>query len=138
MSPIVLDTSVLVAGFLSRRGAASYLVEAFFRDELCVAYTSDILSEYAEVLSRSEFAEEITRNDRIGFVMKLRASGLRIEPAAVPKAAWPDIDDLPFVAAALATESRIIVTFNPRDFAPAGAFGIRVLSPSEARRELLR
>lgn len=138
MSPIVLDTSVLVAGFLSRRGAASTLVEAFFRDKLCVAYTSDILGEYAEVLSRPEFAEEIKANDRIGFVMKLRASGLRIEPAAVPKAISPDIDDVPFVAAALAIESRIIVTFNARDFAPAVAFGVRVLSPSEARRELLR
>lgn len=137
MSLIVLDTSVLVAGLLSRRGASSALVEAVFRDELRVAYSPGILREYADVLERPEFAEAITPNDRIGFMVKLRASGQPVEPAAVPKANWPDMDDLPFVAAALTTESKIIVTLNPRDFAPAIAFGVRVLSPSEARRELL-
>lgn len=137
MSAVVLDTSVLVAGLISRRGAASSLVEALFRDELRVAYTADILREYAEVLDRPEFANEITPNDRMGIILKLRASGLLVEPAAVPKAAWPDLDDLPFVAAALSTEQRIVVTLNQRDFAPAAGFGVRVLSPSEARRELL-
>ena len=34
MNAVVLDTSVLVAGLLSRRGAAAALVEALFRDQL--------------------------------------------------------------------------------------------------------
>ncbi len=134
---VVLDTSVLVAGLISRRGAASSLVEALFRDALRLAYTLAILSEYAEVLDRPEFTNEISSNERIGFIMKLRASGLLVEPATMPEADWPDIDDLPFVAAALATERKIVVTFNRRDFFPAVAIGVRVLSPSEARRELL-
>jgi putative PIN family toxin of toxin-antitoxin system len=137
MSPVVIDTSVLVAGFLARRGAASALVDALFRGELNVAYTPAILSEYAEVLGRPEFAEEITPHDRIGLILKLRTSGFPIKPAAVPRASWPDEDDLPFIAAALATECKIVVTLNPRDFLPAVAFGVRVLSPSGARRELL-
>ena len=41
------------------------------------------------------------------------------------------------LAAALSTPSKLIVTLNPRDFVPAAAFGLRVLSPSEARRDLL-
>ena len=137
MNPIVLDTSVIVAGLISRRGAASELVQAFFDDRLQLAYTPEIISEYAEVLERPELAEEFKPNDRIGVLLKLRASGLLVKPAPVPRAEWPDLDDLPFVAAALATECKIVVTLNPRDFAPAVAFGARVLSPSEARRELL-
>jgi putative PIN family toxin of toxin-antitoxin system len=137
MSAVVLDTSVLVAGLISRRGAAASLVEALFRDGFCVAYTGAILSEYAEVLSRPEFSGEIAPADRIGVILKLRASGVLVTPATVPSAKWPDPDDLPFVAAALATEKKIVVTLNARDFAPAAAFGVRVFSPSEARRELL-
>jgi hypothetical protein len=62
---------------------------------------------------------------------------VKVNPAAVPADEWPDADDLPFVAAALATEARVIVTLNPADFAPASHHGLRVLSPSQARREFL-
>ena len=137
MRPVVLDASVVVAGLIARRGAASALVEAFFADRLHLAYTPAILGEYAEVLARPEFAGVIEPNDRIGIILKLRASGLLVEPAAVPTAAWPDVDDLPFVSSALAVESKVIITLNPRDFAPAADFGLRVLSPSAARREFL-
>ena len=137
MRPVVLDTSVLVTGLIARRGAASALVEAFFADRLHLAYTPAILGEYAEVLTRPEFAGVIEPNDRIGIILKLRASGLLVSPADVPTAAWPNVDDLPFVNAALAVESKTIITLNPRDFAPAADFDVRVLSPSEARREFL-
>ncbi len=137
MRPVVLDTSVFVTGLIARRGAASALVEAFFADRLHLAYTPAILGEYAEVLARPEFAGVIDPNDRIGIILKLRASGLLVSPADVPTAAWPNVDDLPFVNAALAVESKTIITLNPRDFAPAADFDVRVLSPSEARREFL-
>ena len=137
MRPVVLDTSVVVAGLIARRGAASALVEAFFADRLHLAYTPAILGEYAEVLARPEFAGVIAPNDRIGIILKLRASGLLVSPADVPTAAWPDVDDLPFISAALAVESKTIITLNPRDFAPAADFGVRVLSPSQGRRECL-
>ncbi|MDO8541338.1 MAG: PIN domain-containing protein [Opitutaceae bacterium] len=137
MSAIVLDTNVLVAGLVSRRGAAASLVDALFRDELRVAYTSATLCEYADVLDRPEFVDTILPSDRMGVIVKLRTSGMLVDPAAVPSADWPDADDLPFVAATLATGRKILVTLNRRDFAPAVALGVRVLSPSEARRELL-
>ncbi|HEY8837066.1 MAG TPA: putative toxin-antitoxin system toxin component, PIN family [Dehalococcoidia bacterium] len=137
MSAVVLDTNIIVAGLLARRGASSALVGALFNDRLQLAYTPEIIGEYAEVLARPEFAHEIEPADRIGLILKMRTSGLLVKPIAVSSVGWPDVDDLPFVAAALATESRIVVTLNPRDFAPAEALGVRVLSPSQARRKLL-
>ena len=137
MKPIVIDTSAVIAGFLGVHGAASLLVDAFFSDRLKVAYTMPVLREYAEVMERPKFAARISPSDRMALLQKLRASGLEVVPAPVPPDAWPDPDDLPFVAAALATEARVIVTFNPADFAPAARHGLRVLSPAEARREFL-
>jgi putative PIN family toxin of toxin-antitoxin system len=137
MTTVVLDTSAVVAGHLSRRGASRALLQAFYQGTLSMAYTPEIIREYAEVLARPRFATAITQQDLIVFLMKLRASGTLVEPAPVPTARWPDPDDLPFVGAALATDEKIIVTLNPADFAPAKACGVHVLSPGEARLRLL-
>lgn len=137
MSAVVFDTRVLIAGLLSRHGAAATLVSAFLGDGLRLAYTPDILREYGEVLERPEFAAAITAADRLAILMKLRASGLLVAPATVPEIGWPDADDIPFAAAALATERKIVITLNRRDFVPARVLGVWVLSPSEARRALL-
>ena len=134
---VVIDTSVFVAGLLSPRKSAGALVSAFFADRLRLAYTGPMLAEYAEVLERPEFGRIITPVDRIGLILKLRSSGILVEPSEVPDADWPDLDDLSFVAAALATKSRILVTLNPRDFQPAVAFGVQILSPSRAKQSLL-
>ena len=137
MSPVVLDTSVVIAASLSPLGAAGSLLEAFYRDRIALAYTGALLDEYMEVMERPKFSAFIDSNARLSFALKLRASGVLVVPAPVPKIDWPDEDDIPFIAAALATERKIVVTLNRRDFAPATALGVRVLSPAEARRTLL-
>jgi predicted nucleic acid-binding protein len=124
---LVLDTSALVAGLLKRHGPAARLVNAFFANRFQLAYTSAILGEYAEVLARDEFGFEPAEQ-----FAKLRTSGLAVVPHPIPSAAWPDPDDLPFVAAVLATADKVLVTLNPRDFAPAAKFGARIVSPRQA------
>lgn len=137
MSVVVLDTSVLISGLLSPRGAAAAWVEAFFSDRVKLAYTSEIFSEYVEVMERPEFADVITPADRMGVILKVRHCGVLVKPSAVPSDTWPDPDDLPFVAAALSTETRVIITLNPSDFDPAPRHGLRILSPAQAKREFL-
>ena len=136
MKPVILDTSAIVAGFLSARGPSGALVDAFFADRLRLAFTPAMLAEYAEVLARPRFAGIIRPEDRAALILKLHVAGMRIDPAPVPAASWPDPDDVPFVAAALATEAKVVVTLNPRDFAPAIALGVHVLSPADAKRLL--
>lgn len=137
MTPVVLDTSVVVAAHLSPHGAANDLLAAFYSNRLQLAHTPAMIAEYNEMLARPKFAAFVAAQSRIVFIVKLRASGLAVTPAPVPHDDWPDPDDLPFVAAALATPEKIIVTLNPRDFAPAAPYGVRVLSPSAAKRALL-
>jgi putative PIN family toxin of toxin-antitoxin system len=134
---VVLDTSVLIAGLLSPRGAAGAWVDAVFADRVRLAYTPAIFAEYSEVMERPEFAAVITPADRVGIMLKVRHCGVPVEPATVPADDWPDGDDLPFVAAALATEARVIITLNPGDFEPALRHGLRVLSPARAKQEFL-
>lgn len=137
MSTVVLDTSVLISGLLSARGASAAWVEAFFADRIKLAYTPAIFAEYADVMERPEFAGVITPADRMGIILKIHHCGVPVKPAVVPADDWPDPDDLPFVAAALSTEARVIITLNPADFEPAARHGLRVLSPAQAKREFL-
>jgi putative PIN family toxin of toxin-antitoxin system len=130
MNPVVLDTCVLISGLLSPFGASGALLSAFFDNRLKLAYTGDILAEYAGVMERAHF--HIEQSERIAIIMKLRATGLRITPAPVPAIDWPDKKDIPFIAAALATEGKTVITLNPRDFEPAKSCGLRVLSPAQA------
>lgn len=137
MTTVVLDTSVLISGLLSPRGASAAWVEAFFADRVTLAYTPEIFSEYAEVMERPEFVMVITAADRMAVILKVRHCGILVKPSEAPADDWPDPDDLPFVAAALSTEARVIITLNPSDFEPARRHGLRILSPSQAKREFL-
>ncbi len=129
----VIDTSTLVAGLLSRRGAAARVVDAIFAGALRPVYVTAIIAEYAEVLARPELG--ITASDRWALSLKVRSAGVRVDPVAAA-IALPDDDDRPFIEAALATAAKVVVTSNPRDFAPAMAMGIQVFSPAEAARLL--
>src|SRR6266496_4094104 len=129
MNECVLDTSALVAGLLSKRGAAARLVDAIFAGGLHPVYTTPIVVEYAEVLARPELA--IAPAERWAILLKLRSSGVLVQPVACALS-LPDEDDRAFIEAALATDEKIVVTLNERDFLPARSLGIRVLSPREA------
>ena len=133
MNEWVLDTSAIVAGLLSRRGAAARLVDAIFAGALSPVYTSPIISEYAEVLARPELA--IAESERWAILLKLRSSGVLVRGVAFDLH-LPDEDDRPFIEAALATSEKLVVTLNERDFAPARALGVQVLSPREAALRL--
>jgi putative PIN family toxin of toxin-antitoxin system len=129
MKPLVLDTCVLISGLIGH-GASVALVDAFFENQLSLAYTAEILAEYAEVMERPQF--RIESAERAAIFLKLRASAIMVEAAPVPAARWPDPKDLPFVAAALATVLKTVVTLNPRDFVPVASLGVTVLSPRQA------
>ena len=50
MNPVVLDTSVVIAAALSSTGASAALIDAFYADQLTIAYTASLLAEYMEVM----------------------------------------------------------------------------------------
>ena len=135
MKPIVLDTCIFISGLIGH-GASAALVDGFFANRLSLAYTLEILAEYAEVTERPKF--RIEPAERAAIFAKLRASAVLVQRCPVPSLDWPDPKDLPFVAGALATELKIIVTLNYRDFRPAESLGVKILSPSQAVNLLQR
>lgn len=122
----VLDTNVVVAGFLTPGGAPARLLAMLGSGQLIVIYSDAVIEEYQEVLCRPKFA--IDPKAVSAFIELVRAEGLRVTPLAGEQPRLPDPKDIPFAAAALAAACPV-VTGNLRDFPRAA--GVEAISPAE-------
>ena len=122
----VLDTNVVVAGFLTPGATPARLLAMLGAGQLVAVYSDAVIEEYQEVLCRSKFA--IDPKAISAFMELVLAEGLRVTPLAGEQPRLPDPKDIPFGAAALAAACPV-VTGNLRDF-PRTA-GVEAISPAE-------
>lgn len=125
---IVLDTNVLVAGFLSPYGSCGEIVRMVSSGELTLAFDARILSEYEEVLDRPKFRFE---KEKIAAILDhVEHRGYTVASSPLSQS-LPDIDDEPFLEVAIAAEVKCLITGNHAHFPPALCHGVKVLSPGE-------
>lgn len=134
----MLDTSVVVAAFRSRRGASNLLLERVGRGLVRPLVTTALFLEYEDVLLRPEHRlvtgmseEDVTR------ALAALASGA--EPVEVYFRWRPQLrdpaDELVLEAAANG-RADALVTHNVRHFAAAvERFELRVLTPQQCLQE---
>ncbi len=138
---IVLDTSVLVAGFRSRTGASNLLLQAVAKGTLRPLVTTALFLEYEDVLLRPEH-RLVTGMTEADVEAALAAFASAAEPIEVhfrwrPQLADPS-DEL-VLEAAVNGSADYLVTHNVRDFAPAAAkFELKVITPQECLKEIKR
>jgi len=130
----VIDTNVLVSAALTPMGVCDRLIQLAVEAYFIPAWDNSLLAEYRDVLCRPKFG--------------LTESAIRDLLAAFPQSGFyrgisagvnlPDPDDIPFVAVALATPDKTIVTGNPNHFPAAQIKPARTLSPRKALEILLR
>ncbi len=131
MTRAVLDTSVIVAALLSRRGAAFELLQRLRRGEWRLVLGNHLLLEYEEVLKRNATALGLTLEEADRFLDAICQGADLVELPAPQPPRLPDPDDEPLVRLAEASGARLICTNNLRHLAPARAHGIAVLPPGE-------
>ncbi|HEV2133840.1 MAG TPA: putative toxin-antitoxin system toxin component, PIN family [Terracidiphilus sp.] len=134
---VVIDTSVIVAGLRSQKGASWSVLEHADRALFVMAASPALFLEYEQVLKRSDHRLAPEMVD--GFLSELAS---KIEPVQV-RFIWrpqlTDPDDEMVLEAAINGQVDGIVTHNRRDFmAAAGRFGMRVWSPGEFLQRLRR
>jgi len=137
MPTLILDTSVLIAGLRSSRGASYALLGLVGSERFSAGLTAALVLEYEAVCMRSLDVLGLTADDVREFldyfcrVGKLAAVRFRMRPSVA------DPDDELVLEAAIATESEWIVTHNIRDMAVGAArYRIEVIRPGEALRRL--
>jgi predicted nucleic acid-binding protein len=129
---LVLDTSVIVAGFRSPSGLSAKTLLACRSGIHVMVVTVPVVLEYEAVLRRPEHlaAAQATKDDAGRFVDAIYAIAEGIQPTWLWRPQLRDPDDEMFLEAAVSGNAHI-VTFNVRDFVSAERFGVRVMTPRQ-------
>lgn len=130
MRRVVLDSSVLVAAFRSRRGASFRLLELLRDGRFEIAVSVPLAFEYEAVLVRHADALGLTREDAEALVDYLCRIGHHQDVHFLWRPALRDAGDEFILELAVAAGCEAIVTDNVQDFKGAARFSPRVLSPS--------
>ncbi len=130
---IILDTNVLVAALKSRRGASYAILSQLPSPRFQIALTIPLYLEYQDVLTRPEHMTGAnTPEEILGLVRYLCRIAHRQEVFFLWRPWLRDPKDDKVLEAAVASQSRYIVTYNVRDFRHRNIenyFGIEPITP---------
>jgi uncharacterized protein len=122
---VVLDTNVVVSGFLSPAGPPAQILGLTLAGKLTPAHDARILAELSEVLGRTEFS--FSRSHIEAVLEAFERDGISIVAGPL-RERLPDPTDEPFLEVAAAAQA-VLVTGNLRHFPAGKRFGVQVLSP---------
>lgn len=125
---IVLDTNVIVSGFIHLHGKPGQIIAMVSSGDLTLCYDNRVISEYREVLLRPKFSFD--HYDVDGLLLEIKSSGQLVAPLPLPTR-LPDESDEPFLEVALAGQAVCLVTGNLRHYPDDRLQGMPVISPTE-------
>ncbi len=128
----MFDTSVLVAGLRSRRGASFQILQAIRSEDIQIAVSVALVLEYESVLLRPALIPHFTTQElgKIVDGLCLLADHQRVFFAWRPF--LPDPDDDLVLELAVAASSPFVITHNTGDFRGSNSVGVRAITPATA------
>lgn len=128
----VLDTNVLVSALKSQSGASYEVLRQIRQGHIRIALTVPLLIEYESVLLRPGLTPAFTPGQIQSILNYLAALAWHQELYYLWRPCLGDPKDEMVLEAALAARMNYIITHNVRDFAPARATGVQVVTPAQA------
>lgn len=127
----VLDSSVLVAGLRSRRGASFRLLQLLRGGAYEIALSVPLVLEYESVLVR--FASELGLSSRDVPALLNYFCSVAVQQSIhyLWRPQLRDPRDEFVLELAVAAGCHAVVTHNRRDFVGSSALGVEILSPSQ-------
>jgi predicted nucleic acid-binding protein len=133
---VVLDTSVLVAAWRSRRGASFEIISRIGRWNFDLVVSVPLAIEYESAISRSPHVPGLTREDARTFIDYISGAAQHQSIFFLWRPLLRDPNDDMVAEVAVAASAEIIVSHNVRDFVGVEKFEVRVMKPAEFLRKL--
>jgi putative PIN family toxin of toxin-antitoxin system len=127
----VIDTNVLISAALTAGGTCDQIMRAAVDGRIRLAWSAPVLAEYRMVFSRPKF-----RFSSPVVTVMLAVFGPNDQVTPESAAALPDPDDEVFLATAMATSDKILVTGNGAHFPKAICAPVQILTPAQALQRL--
>lgn len=138
MTPVVIDTNVLVAALRSEGGASREVLRRALRGDLLPLFGNALWLEYEDVLQRPVWSEATTVAERQQVLAALARVGRWVTVYYGWRPNLPDEGDNHLVELAVAGGAVAIITHNVRDIQRGDLLfkGLRVLTPAQCLEEL--
>jgi predicted nucleic acid-binding protein len=133
---VVLDTSVLVAAWRSRRGASFEILSRLGKGAFDIVVSVPLAIEYESAILRAPRMGDLTPGDAQVFVDYICGAAQRQNIFFLWRPLLRDPNDDMVAEVAVAADCDAIVSHNVRDFAGIERLGIRVMTPAELLRKL--
>ncbi len=124
---IILDTNVLISGIFFG-GSPYQILEAWRNRKLDIVLSEDIFTEYQRV--SLELSKQIKEVDISMFLDLLTVHAMWIDAPQLPVSVSTDPDDDKFLAYALASRSKIVVSGDKHLLDVSGYRSIEVVKPA--------
>lgn len=126
----VLDTSVLVAGLRSNRGASFQILRAIRAGDIRVAVSVALVLEYESVVLRPGLIPRFTADELRRIVDGLCQLADHQQVFFAWRPFLPDADDDLVLELAVAASAAFVITHNISDFRGSESMGVRAITPA--------
>lgn len=130
MLNVVIDTNVVVAGLLSRKGASFKILSRIGTGEFDISLSVPLLFEYEDVLKRQKF-DTLDSADINNFLNYLCKMSLRRKIFYLWRPYLTDPKDDMILELGFEANCDFIVTFNQRDFKGIEKFNLQAITPQK-------
>jgi hypothetical protein len=128
----VIDTNIVYAGLVNRKGAAYKILRRFFKRQFDWITSQTILDEYQSVLSLSQ---KISQRRSRSFLLLIKTRSVLVQIAGKLQIC-KDSDDDKFLETALAGGADFLVTKNLNHFPHKSYQGVRIVNVAKFLKEL--
>ena len=126
----VLDTSVLVAGLRSNRGASFQILRAVRAGDIRIAVSVALVLEYESVILRPGLVPGFTADEHRRIVDGLCQLADHQQVFFAWRPFLPDPDDDLVLELAVAASAAFVITHNISDFRGSESMGVRAITPA--------
>ena len=134
---IILDTNILFSGLYSSKGASFKVLKLIESKIIKPVISTTLLFEYEDILRRKQ-EELILLNSEIDSILDNICGFSSFQKIYfLWRPCLKDPKDDHVLEVAVASKTKVIITYNHKDFIGADKFGVKVISPKTLLETLI-